>query len=122
MRAIIISAGLVLALLSVANAAPLYLKCEGKDPLEGSRTEYHSIKIDGATVEVDHQSAGQIKNISDHIWVFGDEKEKISGTIDRITGSTNLSFNWMGRVITDMWGEQDTPTFHGTCRKAEKLF
>jgi hypothetical protein len=127
MRAIIISIGLVLALLSVADAAPLYLKCEGKDGPTEPQPASHSIKIDGTTVEVDGQSGGQIRNSGDPIWVFGDEKEKISGTIDRITGRAFLSFNEMGRMAAKLWEGQDTPplptpSFRGTCRKAEKLF
>jgi hypothetical protein len=77
-------------------------------------------------VEVDGSHAGQISNISDHIWTFGSDKEEISGTIDRITGKAFLSFNEMERMAAKVWGGQDTPTFSfsfsGTCRKAEKLF
>jgi hypothetical protein len=127
MRAIIISTSLVLALSVPADAAPLYLKCEGKDGPREPEPASHSIKIDGVTVEVDGQSAGQIRNSGDPIWVFGDEKEKISGTIDRITARAFLSFNEMGRLAAKVWEGQDTPTppsptFRGTCRKAEKFF
>jgi hypothetical protein len=128
MRAIIISTSLVLPLTVSANAAPLYLKCEGKDGPSEPEPASHSIKIDGATVKVDGHPAGQIKNIRDHIWVFGDENEEVSGTIDRITGSANLSFNEVGSALAGMHLEgQDTPppltpTFQGTCHKAEKRF
>jgi hypothetical protein len=129
-RTFIIGVSLVLALLTTtATAAPLYLKCEGKDgPEPGPGTDYHSIKIDGATVEVDGFPAGQISNIRDHIWVFGNENEKVSGTINRITGSADLSFHEISRMIANTYRAASVPappdpvTFHGMCRKAGKLF
>jgi hypothetical protein len=126
----IISASLVLALTMPANAAPLYLRCEGRNTSFASGTAAaepaleepvsYSIKIDGATVEVDGQPAGQISNISDYVWRFGNEK--ISGTVNRITGSASLTFPEVASALAGIGFEHPFIAFSGTCHKAEKLF
>jgi hypothetical protein len=70
----------------------------------------------------DFARTGQISNISDHIWTFGSEKEKVSGTVDRTTGSTLLTFHEIARVLADIGFERPFVTFSGMCRKAGKLF
>jgi hypothetical protein len=70
----------LLALLTTTTtAAPLFLKCEGKEGLAGGTVEMpalHSIKIDGATVEVDGIPAGKIDDSRAHIWSFGNETDR----------------------------------------------
>jgi hypothetical protein len=125
---LVIISSLVLALLTAtATAAPLFLKCEGKD-VTTDTPALHSIKIDGASVEVDGMPAGKINDSRAHIWSFGNEKEQVSGTVDRITGEANITFHMVGEVLNNLLAavpenpRLGPPNFTGTCRKAEKLF
>jgi hypothetical protein len=107
MRTIIIGVSLVLAFLSTAEAAPLYLKCDGTLFFHGERQG--AIKIDGQNVTLDdsiYKIPIQSQAESDTL-LFSDPSEQ--GTVDRITGAALIM--WNGGV-----------SFEGTCRKAERLF
>ena len=131
MRTLVICTRLVALLCVVAttaDAAPLYLKCEGKEGPSGSSDSWpalHSIKIEGAAVEVDGLAAGQIDSSShDYIWSFGNEKDLVAGTVDRITGGVSLTFHGLATIFKALREKDQSVSedllnpimFEGTCR------
>jgi hypothetical protein len=115
-------AALLYLIATTANAAPLYLKCEGKegDPPSGreGKPAAHSVKIDDAApafsqVMIDAYPAGQFTDGDNGvIWTFGGGAKAVVsyGEINRVSGETEIRFTI------------PFSRFTGVCRKAEKLF
>ena len=100
---------------TTADAAPLYLKCEGKgfDVRHPSEAEpvTQSIRIDGTNVWVEGGDPVQIYSDDGDTWVFGNTVGKpLWGTINRITGRVEIMF-WMAKSEVRRRLPQDRETF-----------
>jgi hypothetical protein len=83
---------------------------EGRSLYEAVVLKAREMHIAGATVFRGPMGFG--------IWSFGNEKDLIAGTVDRITGGASLTWNFTA-AKTD---PPDPLVFTGACRKAGKLF
>jgi hypothetical protein len=110
---------------TTANAAPLYLRCDGKgyDPRDPSDSDAElvtqSIKIDGTSVTFEGDYLMPILSDDGDVLTFGSETStKVSyGTLNRITGRVEITFEF---VVN---GKRLLPSrFEGVCHKTEKLF
>jgi hypothetical protein len=100
---------------TAAEAAPFYLRCDGKMSVTDETITYY-VKIDGTKVTVENYLAVPIDNDYEDILSFGpigDPPGVQYGFIDRFTGHAEISF------VTP---EKSLSTFEGVCRKAERLF
>ena len=83
---------------TTADAAPLYLKCEGKeysrDPSDAHPVTY-SIKIDGTNVAVEGGDPEPIYSTEGgDTWFFGGVTGRVYyATINRITGQVDITFS-----------------------------
>jgi hypothetical protein len=113
---------------TTADAAPLYLKCDGKHYTMGiHRTDEEdrsdamqitqSIRIDGTNVWVEGgYDPVQIFHDDGDTWQFGNTVgQPLYGTLNRITGSVHIMF-W------DPLKRSHHGVFEGVCHKTEKLF
>jgi hypothetical protein len=120
MRSLIICASL-LALLTAADAGPLYLKCDGKLLVRGEpEPATRSIKIDGGNVTVENFRPVPIPHEGGDVFTFGTPiferpppDQRAYGTLNRITGRFEFKVNS---------GARGYEIFEGVCRKTERLF
>jgi hypothetical protein len=109
---------------TTADAAPLYLKCDGKgydvrDP-SGAERVTQSIKIDGTNVWFESGDPFPIySDNGDDLVSFGSEMAgKVTyGTLNRITGHVEITFEFGVKGKRGL-----TTRFEGVCHKTEKLF
>jgi hypothetical protein len=112
---IIIGASVVLALLTAAEAAPLYLRCDGKVSVTNEPITYN-VKIDGKEVTIENYPPVPVDDDLDEVLSFGLKWGYAPfGYINRYTGHATIAFDTPGTFKTPR-------PFEGVCRKAEKLF
>lgn len=115
MRTLIICASLVLALLTAADAAPLYLRCDGKAGVKNDPMTYF-VTIHGKEVMVGTYPPVPVDDDLDEVLSFGLKGDYSPfGYINRYTGRATIAFGTLGTF-------EAPGTFEGVCRKAEKLF
>ena len=108
---------------TTADAAPLYLKCEGKeyrdDPSDAKPVTI-SIKIDGTNVWVEDGLPSVHYGDDGDIWTFGNETTttETHGSLNRISGHVKISFAAIPKKV----GQSLDRNFEGVCHKTEKLF
>ena len=104
---------------TTADAAPLYLKCEGKeysrDPSDSEPVTY-SIKIDGTNVTFEGGDPMPIYTTNGgDTWLFGSLTGRVYyATINRITSHVTFSLRTPKKIYMT--------AFEGVCHKTEKLF
>ena len=101
---------------TTADAAPLYLTCEGKlfevwHPSEAELVTY-SIRIDGTNVTVEGGDPAQIDRDDGDVLAFAGGVIS-NGTINRITGRVE---------VRSRLSEKYHTVFQGVCHKTEKRF
>jgi hypothetical protein len=112
MRTIFITASLVLALLTAADAAPLTLRCDGADQrtLTSQSPMSLMVTVEVITVKVEGWDPAQIFIYDEDVWSFAGGEHAPAGYLNRITGHADFSIPGGG------------PHFVGMCHKAERLF
>jgi hypothetical protein len=78
MKSMIIGASLVLALLTAAEAAPLYLRCDGKVFVTNEPITYY-VKIDGKEVTVENYPPVPVDDDLDEVLSFGLKPSIVGG-------------------------------------------
>jgi hypothetical protein len=108
---------------TTADAAPLYLKCDGEEHTVGDRSTAtqvtYSIKIDGTNVWFEGGDPFPILSDDGDVLTFGSETRAsdVYGTINRITGHVEITFSLKLKK-----GQIYDWKFEGVCHKTEKLF
>jgi hypothetical protein len=107
---------------TTADAAPLYLECEGIRVQHGQPGAWpvtYSLKIDGATVTLDGTVMSIHGDRNGDVWAFGDDQDWV-GTFNHITGRIEATFSLSLEIVP---GKAAVRTqFEGVCRKTTKRF